>query len=145
MPLLTMPVLARAEEGDHLPESQLVALDGCDRPTDVARAAVRRALDGRTAPDRIDDAVLVADELIVNAVQHTPGPASLVIHLHREYVQLWVYDQSPDCAVVCSRDAAHTDLDGRGLLLVGELSTTWFVLPTVDGKAVVAVVLLSSR
>jgi anti-sigma regulatory factor (Ser/Thr protein kinase) len=133
----TPAALAPADDLEHPLEHHVINLDGCDKPTNVARDGVRAALADTAGPDRTDDAVLVADELVVNAVQHTGGPVRLVIDVYRDSVLLWVCDRAPDCAAVCSRTAPETAQDGRGLHIVGELTDKRFVWPTEDGKAVV--------
>lgn len=121
-----------------------VNLYDVDEPLALTREQVREALGGRTAESRVDDAVLVAVELVTNALRHTTsGPARMDVDVYEDTVVLWVHDRSTDAAAV--RATAHGDSSalelrehGRGLHLVDALATRWLVWPTPGGKAVVA-------
>jgi anti-anti-sigma factor len=98
---------------------------------DVAGAA-RQA----RADDLVDRAVLVADELVTNAVVHAGiGELRLRMELHGERLRLAVQDGIPRLL----RPAALPEPDaekGRGLLLVDELVSAWGVHPRSEGKVV---------
>ncbi|MFI1735203.1 ATP-binding protein [Streptomyces acidicola] len=120
-----------------------VNLYDVEEPLALTREQVREALGGRTAESRIDDAVLVAVELVTNALRHTgSGPARMDLDVYEDTAVLWVHDGDTDAAAV--RPSAHGDApslelqeNGRGLHLVDALATRWLVWPTAGGKAVV--------
>jgi anti-sigma regulatory factor (Ser/Thr protein kinase) len=121
-----------------------VNLYAVDEPLALTREQVREALSGRTTDSRVDDAVLVAVELVTNALRHTSsGPARMDLDVYEDTAVLWVHDESTDAAAVrpCTHgDASSLELreGGRGLRLVDALATRWLVWPTAGGKAVVA-------
>lgn len=113
-------------------------------PSGLARRHVREVLEGRASPERVDDAVLVASELVGNALRHTAsGPDCMCVEVYREAVVLRVHDAGRDVSRVRARSAEMSQDEltgsGLGLLLVGELASAWSVLPTAIGKEVVAV------
>ncbi|MEV6913173.1 ATP-binding protein [Amycolatopsis sp. NPDC051071] len=88
------------------------------------RQAVRRALAGYRG-FTVDDAVLVADELISNAHRHGDAPRTCRLDLTRQgrYLRIEVDDASP-------RQPRHRTPDGsggRGLMLIDRLASTWGV------------------
>ncbi|MFD3926517.1 ATP-binding protein [Streptomyces sp. NPDC058614] len=118
-------------------------------PLSFARAQVRQTLDGRASASAVDDAVLVASELVGNALRHTAvGPDCMNVEVYLGIAVLWVHDAGTDTE--CVRPTEKTSNDdllesGRGLHLVDRLTAKWFVKPTAIGKAVVAVVALDDR
>jgi len=72
------------------------------------------------------DAELVATELITNAWQHGRGPITLHAEMRSDCLLLRVCsasDEQPTVRADTSTD--HDDSGGRGLLLIGELTTAW--------------------
>lgn len=126
-----------------------VKLADCTEPSGLARRHVREFLEGRAAPERVDDAVLVASELVGNALRHTVGgPDCMCVEVYRDVAVLRVHDAGRDVSRVRAR-AAGASLDeltgsGLGLLLVGELASRWSVRPTAIGKEVVVVLPLDA-
>jgi len=126
-----------------------VKLADCTEPSGLARRHVREFLDGRTAPERVDDAVLIASELVGNALRHTAGgPDCMCVEVYRNVAVLRVHDAGRDVSMVRARSAAESvdELKGSGLglLLVGELASAWSVRPTAIGKEVVVVLALDA-
>ncbi len=83
---------------------------------------------------RIDDAIaiLVASELVTNAVMHGAEPITLAADWDGVCVYLHVSDGTPDTAAVKAQ-APHPDhTGGRGLILVETLCRRW----GADGKKV---------
>ncbi|WP_308315478.1 ATP-binding protein [Streptomyces sp. ISL-100] len=117
-------------------------------PLACARAQVRQTLDGRASASVVDDAVLVASELVGNALRHTTaGPDCMNVEVYRDAAVLWVHDSGTDTERVKPRaDTSNDELleCGRGLQLIDELTARWFVQPTAIGKMVVAVVELDN-
>ncbi|WP_052489012.1 ATP-binding protein [Streptomyces sp. 150FB] len=107
----------------------------------VAREQVRILL--ADVASCVDDAVLIASELVGNAVRHTAGgPDCLAIEIDADQVVVTVHDAGDDHGDV--RVPAPSERDplaesGRGLWLVEMLTRRWYVENTATGKAVVAV------
>ena len=125
-------------------------LAGRAEPSSLARVHVRETLKDRASRERVDDAVLVASELVGNAVRHTAdGPDCMVVEVHENVAVLRVHDAERDVSGVRARSAEvspdePTD-SGLGLLLVGELACGWTVRPTAIGKVVVVILPLNAR
>jgi anti-sigma regulatory factor (Ser/Thr protein kinase) len=113
-----------------------------------ARTVVRDVLTGlELSPDLVDDAVLMASELVTNAFLYGEAPYELVLHADPEEIVCMVVDCGPPLPVarVVDADAER----GRGLCIVAALSegfwgchpqkyvtspgrigkATWFALP----------------
>lgn len=120
---------------------------------DPANAAVVRhsiaadLADRAVTPDRIDDVVLVASELVSNAVVHSPaqvaeGDLDVAWEVQPDCVVIKVVDTSPD--LPHRRSSASTDTRGRGLSIVAALALDWGVTRTGSGKQVWARVPIGS-
>ena len=87
----------------------------------------------------IEDAKLLVSELVTNAVQHGRPAISLSVNLDPPLIGVAVHDEGAD---VPSRSApavpASSSTEGRGLVIVDRLSTSWGVVPDVSppGKTV---------
>jgi anti-sigma regulatory factor (Ser/Thr protein kinase) len=100
------------------------------RPESVgqARAFTTETLTGWGRADRAEDIRLCVSEIATNALVHgtVPGHGFLIkLDADEEVVRLEVHDsrrQRPE-----ARQAADTDLSGRGLELVAALSDDWGV------------------
>ncbi len=81
----------------------------------LARTLVAEALAGHAV---IDDAVLVASELVANAVEHGTGPIELEIAVDEESVRITVTNggAAGEPAVRAARD---DEAGGRGLAITG--------------------------
>jgi anti-anti-sigma regulatory factor len=102
-------------------------LEKIDRP-DAAREA--------SADDLVDRAVLVADELVTNAVVHAgAGDLRLRIEWDGGRLQLAVHDAIPRLLRSTASPGPESER-GRGLLLVDELATAWGVHARSEGKVV---------
>ncbi|MCU4183282.1 ATP-binding protein [Acidiferrimicrobium sp. IK] len=92
-------------------------------------------VDGVSAEDTIDDALLVASELVGNAVRHCTGRIGLCVERLAEEVEISVSDDSTK--LPAATDAVPTSESGRGLTIVGALCSAWGVRPVAGhGKAV---------
>jgi anti-sigma regulatory factor (Ser/Thr protein kinase) len=126
-----------------------VKLADCTEPSGLARRHVREFLERCAAPERVDDAVLIASELVVNALRHTAGgPDCMRVEIYRDVAVLRVHDAGRDVSRVRARSAEESTDEltgsGLGLLLVGELASAWSVRPTAIGKEVVVVLALDA-
>lgn len=116
---------------------------------DVASAAfVRRQLGcdlayHKLSPAAIEDALLVATELVGNAVRHTRSSKSHTLDVSWDIdasgVRVCVSDPSDDSPR--PRVAADDEPDGRGLTIVKAVSDDWGVERSAHGKSVWAHVL----
>lgn len=106
------------------------------------RQLVRVLLDGRTDV-RVDDALLVTDELASNAIRHGEAPRGS---------RLWLLDQGRRLRIEVTdsgpgqpRMITPHHAGGRGLRLVDRLASSWGVRRHADGKTVWAEVHLDGR
>jgi anti-sigma regulatory factor (Ser/Thr protein kinase) len=100
-----------------------------------ARCQVEAAIYAYRAPVDMSVAVLLASELVTNAIQHQAGEtAELVIECTRGQLRVDVHDASGSMPVLL--DAPADAESGRGLMLVATLSTDWGFYRTPAGKAV---------
>jgi hypothetical protein len=79
-------------------------------------------------------ATLVATELVANVVRHAHTTMEFTMGLRDGRMVVAVRDGSR--LMPRALDPAVTDMGGRGLRLVRELSDAWGVLPVTDGKVV---------
>jgi two-component sensor histidine kinase len=91
-------------------------------PTSSVRQLVRDLLTGHTGVV-VDDAVLVADELVTNAHRHgwAPRVCRLTLVNHGRRLRIEVDDVSPREPRIRTPD----DTGGRGLILVDRLASRW--------------------
>ena len=108
-----------------------------------ARTQVRTAIRYWRIPVDIDVAALLTSELVTNAITHdralreggAGGTVTLFVHSSEDQLRVEVFDTS--LAPPVPGDSVPADAEhGRGLQLVGSLSTTWGSYPTATGKAV---------
>jgi anti-anti-sigma regulatory factor len=89
--------------------------------------------------EQIDQAVLVADELVTNAVVHAHSQLRLRVELRGDQMHLVVHDANPHLLRLATAPDALAE-GGRGLPLVEALASTWQVQhPPEGGKAVACV------
>ena len=99
-----------------------------------ARAQVRVAIRDWKIPVDPDIAILLASDLVTNAITHGAGETlTLAIRCSRAHLRIDVYDQSRSLPLGMD-EPADTDA-GRGLVLVAVLSTEWGSFRTPAGKA----------
>ena len=84
--------------------------------------------------DACDVLLLLASELVTNAVLHGAPPVHLSARLDGAGVHLAVSDAGPHHPVVRAHDPAA--LSGRGVQLLRDLSEAWGVDVHADGKTV---------
>lgn len=125
--------------------SARVRLPAVPEAASAARDRVR-ALLGPAAPEAVHAAVLVASELVANAVAAEPGQmVTLGLELRAGRLRIAVLDTSP--LPPAAGEAAPGELTeaGRGLLLVAALACRWgwHRVPT-GGKAVWADILIGA-
>jgi serine phosphatase RsbU (regulator of sigma subunit)/anti-sigma regulatory factor (Ser/Thr protein kinase) len=107
----------------------------------AARRFVRERLVAWGLPDgddRVADAVLLASELVTNAVVHAGTQVQLTCRLDGATVEVSVLDRHP-ARVIPDLPSAAADVDrpsGRGLLLPAALSSSWGVTYAPAAKAI---------
>jgi anti-sigma regulatory factor (Ser/Thr protein kinase) len=109
------------------------------RAPSIARAFLRETLAAWGGTALVDDALVVADELVANAVLHAGTEMELRLALLGASLGIGVADRSPRRPAL-GRPGAGAE-SGRGLLLVDALADTWQVLPRRDGGKLVRAVL----
>lgn len=154
MPPTTAELIRDHDLGDLVGHDD-VDLSGFDAPQSVARQKVRAALISRASTQQVEEAVLVADELVGNALRHGDGVVSMTLDIFEKGAAVGVLDRGSDTAAVPSTTAAQllgegesVALDavpesGLGLFLVAQFATSWAVTPAEGGKVVVAVFCLT--
>ena len=108
----------------------------------LARAFLREILAGWPAAGHQDDAMVVVDELVANAVLHAGTEIELRFALQDDRLGIAVADRAPSRPNL-SRPAEVAE-SGRGLLLVDALARSWHVLPRRGGGKVIRAVLVGS-
>jgi anti-sigma regulatory factor (Ser/Thr protein kinase) len=101
----------------------------------AARRVVRDAVCTVHGAELVDACLLLASELVANAVRHGAAPVRLVVRCDEARgAEIRVSDGSARAPVV--RGADLDALGGRGMLLVELLSDAWGSTPTRAGKVV---------
>ena len=102
----------------------------------TAREFVRHNLCDLGFPESVDDAVLIASELVTNAVREAPDtPCLLAISIDGGGPVLEVHDGSPEG--VEPRPPDFVSEHGRGLHVVDALCAEWDCIQSGSGKAVI--------
>jgi anti-sigma regulatory factor (Ser/Thr protein kinase) len=118
----------------------------------ASAAKVRRSIaedlsEYAIAQDCVDDVVLVASELVGNAVVHATGPQGadpldVSWDVQPDAVVIRVLDGSPQLPMRRSSDTA--DRSGRGLSIVAAIALDWGVRRSGTGKLVWARIPITS-
>jgi anti-sigma regulatory factor (Ser/Thr protein kinase) len=101
----------------------------------VARRFVRDAL-GDLDDDTREVAVLLASELVTNAILHARTEVHLGVLLDGDNLLLSVGDRQEDTPGLVPREKSRERPGGRGLALVDELATSWGAERYTGGKTV---------
>jgi anti-sigma regulatory factor (Ser/Thr protein kinase) len=102
----------------------------------LARTSVRRLLARwGTGDGTADNAVLVTSELVTNAVKHTPSARIVCrVRVDGDRLHIEVEDESGGNTLPALRCPGPDDQGGRGLLLVGMVSSDWGVREAPHGS-----------
>jgi anti-sigma regulatory factor (Ser/Thr protein kinase) len=101
----------------------------------VVRSQVREAIEDWNIPVDASVAVLLASELVTNAIKHAAGAmVTAFLSCGRDQLRVEVHDTS--CSMPVLIDAPADEEAGRGLVLVASLSADWGCYRTPSGKAV---------
>jgi anti-sigma regulatory factor (Ser/Thr protein kinase) len=101
----------------------------------AARDFVAGVLEEQGFHGDTDVVLLLASELVTNAVRHARTPFEVTVEVHDEAVRVAVIDADTE-HVPQMRQPGPDDTNGRGLVLVDQLSTYWGSDRTGGGKAV---------
>lgn len=99
-----------------------------------ARDFIRDTLERWARTSSLDEAVLLATELVSNAVVHAKSEVDLCLQRFDERIRIEVTDHGGGALEF--READQEALGGRGLLLVQELSLAWGTSADGDAKVV---------
>lgn len=80
----------------------------------------------------VGDVLLVASELLGNAVRACSAPITLLVEAHRGHIHIGVRDDSPQSAII--RQVAEDSDGGRGLAIVDTLARRWGQTPYDGAK-----------
>ncbi len=105
-----------------------------DHSAAQGRRFVREVLLSCALPGVVDTAVLLASELITNAVLHGRSEVELTVEITRAGVKVSAADMNSRMPVMQSAD--ELALDGRGITIVNLLASSWGVTATGTGKVV---------
>lgn len=86
------------------------------------------------ANDGFNEVALVVSELAANAVLHAATPFTVAVHQTGSGYTIEVEDRNPVLPQV--KDHGQAAPTGRGLRIVDELTDSWGVTPTSQGKVV---------
>ena len=113
-----------------------VALTPSAEAAALARSTLRQLLSGvRVSEEVHETAVLLANELVINALEHAGGQAELHAVVRDDAVRVEVTDSSP-MLPEANVSVAELDERGRGLLMVTAMASRWGVHPVAEGKTV---------
>ena len=99
-----------------------------------ARRFVSEALERWDCAQALDTVQLLVSELVTNAVVHAGSRPKVAVLLLPSSVRVEVADEAPEG--LAPRTASDTDESGRGLFLLDEMSSSWGVEVTPEGKTV---------
>jgi two-component sensor histidine kinase len=115
-----------------------IRLPGDLRAPAAARSFLSRELGGvdSVPPDGVPDVVLVASELVTNAVQAGAGVVDVELAVDGGRIDLTVADDANGFPT--EREAPLDAIGGRGLHIVAAYSDAWASRPRERGKEVTA-------
>lgn len=111
-----------------------VTLPPNDHSPARGRQFVREVLLRIALPDIVDTAVLLASELITNAILHGRSEVELTVEITQAGVKVSAADMNSRLPIMQSAD--QLALDGRGIAIVNLLASSWGVTATEGGKVV---------
>lgn len=91
---------------------------------------------GHLGPDHVADVLMVVDELVSNAYEHTTGPTFVRLTVLARPCLVVVEADDPARVRPRVRHPEITDLRGRGMQLVDSLADDWGVHENTEGKTV---------
>ncbi|MEU3296722.1 ATP-binding protein [Streptomyces longwoodensis] len=145
-PTSTVLPCVHGRDGGRETTHAAIDLYDLEAPQSAARRIVRTTLEGITGKagnGYTDDVVLVADELVGNAVEHAGAALDISLDVYGWGVVVQVRDEGEDITAVPGTPPASDEYDegGRGLFLVDILASAWGVQRDTKGKRVIAIFL----
>ena len=132
-----MTINGRADQ-DGLAFSREIKLDPDPASVRKARDFVRTNLRELGFPASVDNGVLIASELVTNAVREAPDtPCLVAVRVGAGHPVIEVHDGSPELPEMRSPDFVAER--GRGLHIVDALSDDWDCVQSGGGKAVIVI------
>jgi anti-sigma regulatory factor (Ser/Thr protein kinase) len=104
----------------------------------IGRHVISTMARGCTPGDR-DIVLLVASELLTNAVQHATASVEVRVEFHERYTRVDVLDDGDGWPLLRHVDPL-SEAGGRGLSIVDRLSTAWGVEDLIPGKQVWSII-----
>lgn len=121
-------------------------LDPVPASVGVARRFLRDVLAGADSDEEQQEkALLLASELVTNAILHARTPVQLGVLVDAADVLVSVGDRLSDGRDLTPRSHSHTRPGGRGLRLVSDLSERWGAVSHAGGKTVWFLLTVESR
>ncbi|GAA0312401.1 hypothetical protein GCM10009540_34850 [Streptomyces turgidiscabies] len=120
----------------HSPQSDMFVLPAAPASVSAARRKVRELLDAwGVDADTCDNALLVTSELVTNALTHTASERIVCrLRLSAGRLHVEVEDENRGGTLPAQRRPGFDEQCGRGLLLVGVLSSDWGVRDAPHGS-----------
>ncbi len=120
----------------HSPQSGMFALPATPASVGAARRKVRELLGAwSVGDDTVDNALLVTSELVTNALTHTASERIVCrLRLSAGRLHVEVEDENRGGTLPAQRMPGPDEQCGRGLLLVGILSSDWGVRDAPHGS-----------
>ena len=112
----------------------MLRLDANPQAPAQARSFLRRCLSGVVRGSRLDTALLLASELVTNAVRHATPPIRVAVRVVGNLVRVEVSDSSP--VLPRFRRSGPSAASGRGLPLLANLAQAWGADRHGSGKVV---------
>lgn len=125
---------ALVDAAEQALQTEHTTLPGIPNSARASRKVLLAAIDGWGAPDTRDKAALLISELVTNVVRHAATDVDVRIAVGASTVRVEVGDRNPEVPVI--RSPEPTDVGGRGMRIVDELSMRWGVEARRTGKSV---------
>ncbi len=114
---------------------QTMTLSPGDEPGAARRAVAGCCANAETGPECADAAVLMASELVSNALRHGSGPVRLGCHAGQVSVRVEVGDDDRQRPRI--RYVDEESENGRGMVIVDALASAWGVADAPHGGKIV--------
>ena len=113
-----------------------VELTGLSAPQQ-ARWLIREQLAGAVSVPFLRDVLLATSEVVTNAIRFAPGPIHVTLSRDSlsNAIRVGVADTNPDLPHQSEVDDTPNS-NGRGLLIVDTVASSWGTQPTATGKEV---------